>query len=529
VLAVLAGRAEVAYAEADEPPQADSTEAPFFSDAEPSEPADPGAVDSNDPDSSNEGEPCQPPRLCPPQFGPRPIDGVTWNAGPDLIKFRNADGVWWIYKRCFDKTAGGFRYNVGPGYIARLQRGTTLYVNDFRGRPDVASPGYMNAVHGGLGTFGWHHARGPVNATPAGDDPTTAGVEQDIGSRPAPGFAIEGRMCANSNGGYGAHGRSFAGPNRVSSTRVDYTVDVYFRDAAGNTGFGVNGQSLARVRYRYSFYRSSVRLWISVLLYPRTDAGGVPFVKEPKFSALARGGGYKRMAIFSGADGTQFQGGVMEGAPDCTGQPTCVLSTDHSAGDGRKRVRWDYGSTITTNEGEGTPGCTTTTPCFNAAMRSYPVASDGNIVRTQQASNWEGGGYGLDRWAVVSAARSKAYPRDTRGDNYVSQCGVPGAITDQNGDGRVDEADYSIVSERASPDMDTRRRWEHGGWKSGDPGPDPARNPNPYDAGMTLFHGWEDERGPFDCEPLQRAFPTSQEAWGSFASFSLNDGWTISP
>jgi hypothetical protein len=46
---------------------------------------------------------------------------------------------------------------------------------------------------------------------------------------------------------------------------------------------------------------------------------------------------------------------------------------------------------------------------------------------------------------------------------------------------------------------------------------------------MTFFHGWEDERGGEDCEPLQPAFGPPGENWGTFASYSLNDGWTLTP
>lgn len=519
-------------AEADEPPQQDSTEAPFFSSSPPVEPADPDPVDSDDPDSPNEGS-----------LGFRPagelaVDGVTFRQNADLIKFRNADGVWWIYKRCFDRTAGDFRYNVGPGYIARLRRGeppnTVSYVDDFRGRRDTGRPGYMNAVNGGLGTFGWHHARGPVNATPAGDDPTTTDTREQARGRPSPGFAIEGRMCANSNANYGVHGRSFAGPNRVSSTRVDFTVDIFFRDARGNTGYGINSHSLSRVRYRYTFLRSSVRVWISVLLYPRTNVGGVPFVKEPKFSALIRGGGYTRMATFRGETGEELFTGVMEGIPDCTLQPTCVLPTEQTGDPGRKRVRWDYGNLDEqTREPVGDPGCSTANPCFNAVMRSYRTPANGNILRNQSASPWEGARRGLDGWAIESSSesRGRAYPRDTDGDVQVTSCKVPGPIPDynQNGDTTDDDYDESVHSQNASPKDQNVRNWEHGGWKDPDPNSQPFRNQNPYQAAMTLFNGWEGGRGPFDCEPLQRAFPSSQEAWGTFASFSLNDGWVVSP
>jgi hypothetical protein len=38
-----------------------------------------------------------------------------------------------------------------------------------------------------------------------------------------------------------------------------------------------------------------------------------------------------------------------------------------------------------------------------------------------------------------------------------------------------------------------------------------------------------DGRGGWDCEPLQQAFGPQGESWGSYLSYSLNDGWSTSP
>ena len=57
-------------------------------------------------------------------------------------------------------------------------------------------------------------------------------------------------------------------------------------------------------------------------------------------------------------------------------------------------------------------------------MRSYPAAN-GRITRGGPSFSWDGGGYGLDRWGVVSDGRAKAYPRDTDGDGVVSSCSEP--------------------------------------------------------------------------------------------------------
>jgi hypothetical protein len=530
----------------DDPPQCDADEAPAFSSELPALPAVPDPVDSSDPDAPNDGVV---PGSCPPRPGPtsdpqdivQPTDvtagstaqppgdpwecldsegtppvvpGVTWTENPTAIRFRNADGVWTIYKRCIDAVSGGRRYTVGPGYIARLERNGVAIVDDFRGRSDTWSPGFINAVNGGLGTFGWHHARGPVNGTPAGDDPTTPAVETATGRTPQ---VIEGRMCAATNGEYGVYARNWYAATRVSPSKVNYTIDVWLRDRYGNTGVGPLEAAITRIRYRYTFRRSSVSLWALVTTYAAPNAAGTPFVKEPKFTALTRGGGFSRIASFNGADGREFAVGVLKGEPE----GTAVLDTDHSSADGRKRVRWDFETKSTATE--GSPRCTTTAPCLNVVARSFPTTTaPAGILRTEPAANWEGSGIGLDRWAVISASRAKSYPRDTWGDNSVSRCKTPPRATDDlDGKHKVDVYELSKASERAAPDMDQVREWELGGWKSG---PDS----NPYHAALTLFPAWENGRGGWDCEPLQRQFGPSGESWGSYFSYSLNDGWTLS-
>ena len=529
----------------DDPPQCDADEAPAFSAELPALPGTPDPVDSSDPDAPNDGTV---PGSCPPPPGPTAdpqdviqpapvtartaapslrdpwecldsegtppvVPGVTWTENPTAIRFRNADGVWTIYKRCIDAVSGGRRYTVGPGYVARLERNGVAIVDDFRGRSDTSTPGFINAVNGGLGTFGWHHARGAVNGTPAGDDPTTPAVETATGRTPQ---VIEGRMCAATNGGYGVYARNWYAATRVSPSKVNYTMDVWLRDQYGNTGAGHLNDAIARVRYRYTFRRSSVSLWALVTTYAAPNAAGTPFVKEPKFTALTRGGGFTRMSVFEGPDGRAFNIAVAGGEPE----GTAVLNTDHAPEDARKRVRWDFA----TDSKEGDPGCSSTRPCLNVVARSHPVTSSlSGILRTEPSSNWEGGGLGLDRWAVASAGRAKSYPRDTRGDGVVSSCKTPTFLStdDLDRNGRLSEYELSKASERTSTEINQVREWELGGWKSG---PDKS----PYQAALTLFPGWENGRGGWDCEPLQRAFGSPGESWGSYFSYSLNDGWLMS-
>jgi hypothetical protein len=204
---------------------------------------------------------------------------------------------------------------------------------------------------------------------------------------------------------------------------------------------------------------------------------------------------------------------VAKGSPE----GTAILLTDHAPQDGRKRVRWDFAPKF---DQEGSPGCSASTPCMNVVARSYPTASGiAGIVRADQPANWEGGALGLDRWAVESADRAKAYARDTRADDSVSSCKVT-SILDLDGDHKIDDREKSIASENATPKMDHVREWELGGWKS------PSAS-KPYQAAFTFFAGWEDGRGPWDCEPLQRAFGSPTESWGSYFSYSLNEGWKL--
>jgi Concanavalin A-like lectin/glucanases superfamily/TGF-beta propeptide len=524
----------------------------MFSDSAPVEAPDPDPVDSDDPDAANEGT-----------SGGSP--GVTWSTSADMHKFKNADGRWTIFRKCFDRVVGDERWNAGPGYIVRYERPrtgstTVVYVNDYHGRPELLQPGAINAVNGGLGTFGWHHTRGPVRQTPAGDDPTTPDTDED----PYPGARIppiiEGRMCANKTyyeeqiTGYGYYRRKEYGPVRRNDDRVDYTMDVWFREGTRKTGAGFEGRGVVRVRYRYSFLRSSVKAWMAVTTYakavrtpPPNSVTLMPFIKEPKFTAVLRadpecsncdGPGYRRMAIFGGSEANVFSKAVNEGYTECTGQQ-CVLHTDHSAADGRMRVRWDYERQVV-NEGD-TP-CSEG-PCFHVVMRSYPAKRDGYIPRTRCTEQgatcywrprfWEqaNSAFGLDRWATSSGSklsqdgmtllrdfRPRAWPRDTRGGVQevpptAGRCSVPGTPGS--------EVQNSIASERAHPGMDGVRRWEHGGWKDGGE----TDRERPYQVPASLFHGWEGARGPGDCEPLERVF-SGRTRWGTFAIYSLGDGWS---
>jgi hypothetical protein len=401
-----------------------------------------------------------------------------WTESKDAFVFRNDDGEWTIYKRCFDQVVRGRRWSAGPGYVVRMTDtlGRRL-VNDYRPRRDLWSPGYLNSMNGGLGTFGWHHVRGRAGRAPAGDDPTTARVERRVDRR-LPGYSLEGRMCADTNGGTGVYAVSWSGPRHAGSDVV-FRFDVWLRDP---------GRPVARVRYDYTFGRSAVRVKVAVRVLPAANR----FVKEPKLVALVRGGAFRRMSLY----GRAFQKGVLKGSPSSTR----VLRTEHSGRPDRLRVTWDYGRTATA---EGINPCAQA-PCFTVAGAAGP------------GTPWENGRVGFDGWAVAAAREASTWPRDTRGAQVVSTCGVQARRTDdRDGNGKLDARERALVSERASPDQDAQRRWEHGGWKA---------NPQAaYSASSTAFLGWQGSRGPGDCEPLERALRPA--TWTAYLVYSVGDGW----
>ncbi len=511
----------------DDPVQADAVESPAYSDADPVEAPDPDDVVSNDPESPDDSG----------DAGPRSpaAPAVTWSGNRDMLEFRNADGVWTIYKRCFDRTLPGrptSRRNVGIGYIARLRDSSgRVLVEDDRARTVATDqPGYLNAVHGGLGTFGWHHTRGPAAATPAGDDPTTAKTERPRrASRPRGGYAIEGRMCASTNHGYGIYARSWHGPDRVSDHEVAFTIDVWFRDAASDTGHGPDatgngvGDALARVRYRYSVYQSSVRAWISVLLYPRSSSGGVPFVKEPKFSATVRGGRFRRMAVFGGDQGQTFQLGVLRGGAE----GISGLLTEHSSLPRRTRVQWDYGTS------SHRPGRSPVRRGAVLQRRHASVSHDAergassepvraairsgcrSPGKTNSSSGWTGGrARRRDESRRGRETRTEGRDRRRAATLRSQRVRTPGASSTGRVPANGPTPESTACARGSSP-------------AGSPPSTDPSREDNEhrFTAATALFLGWKGGRGPGDCEPLERAFSSTEESWGSFATYSVGSGW----
>ena len=125
----------------------------------------------------------------------------------------------------------------------------------------------------------------------------------------------------------------------------------------------------------------------------------------------------------------------------------------HAPQDGRVRVRWDFQPST---DPIASPGCSAVNLCLNVVARSFPTGI-GQCRHPSQRSrqrNWEGAALGLDRWAVESGGRPKAYPRDTHGDDSVSSCKVPPPHR------KLSDSELSRLSESATSAMDQVREWE---------------------------------------------------------------------
>ena len=109
-----------------------------------------------------------------------PARDVSIAETPRAFVLRNRHGEWSVEKRC--RTGDGTI--VGPGYVSRLVAADGTVLVD-----DVREPGPLNdPLFGGLGAFGWHHARGLPGRTTL---------------RPRNAWEISGRRCALANGGFG--------------------------------------------------------------------------------------------------------------------------------------------------------------------------------------------------------------------------------------------------------------------------------------------------------------------------------------
>jgi hypothetical protein len=319
------------------------------------------------------------------------VPDVTFVQTPDWVQFTNRNGAWTIFTRCLGPRAHDrYPVTVGPGYIARAVRTVdgVLVTNDERRAGGANAPG-----NGGLGGFGWHGAR-------------RNGPTFDYNHA----WSIDGRTCAGDGWARGRPFRPGIGVDRSSVVEepsvVDgvghLAVDVWLRDVDG---------PLLRLRYRYVVEPDVVTMQLRIIELSR----GLPaFVKEPKVLAAADGGGYTRMVVFD-SDGRIAHNRLSENhdgdwrSYDCMWMGSnAYVHTGQCDAPARDRVRFDFGNYASGAEGYCNGRC------LDVTMEA--------LSPTGQAVPWEGSGYGLDGWALASAARRPYAPRDSKLDGVRWSC-----------------------------------------------------------------------------------------------------------
>lgn len=382
------------------------------------------------------------------------------------VEFVNNDGRWTIWKNCFEYWDGTKTVAIGPGYLGRLIRGNQWIVNDEREKnpPGEGMPSINHPMFGGLGQFGWHHARGDNDTLNTGDVNRV--------------WNITGRTCAATNGGLGVAGAQVLQGPYVFDNVGYFDIDVFFVDQTRSAG-----NPILRVRYRWRIYDSVIKMWAQVSSY---CSGGCwdpgqhyAFIKEPKFVAnVARTPGqafpaYTRTMVFDRNNNAcaQFHGS----------DPTSA--TSHAACDARTRFRFDF------NPGTGLDGLCNTTdrPCLNVVATAYDI-DDGAFSQSRQHYLWEGQGWGLDQWAVRASDRLKG-----------------------NESGCNTSAGYAFT-----PSQSAVRRWELIGGSKNAAGV--------YNSAAAMFPAWEGCTGAYVAGALYRMWES--EYWGVHMQFSINDGWS---
>ena len=408
--------------------------------------------------------------------------GVTCRKNQFGVTFGNDDGDWVVYTGCFGpKKRGGQNLSVGPGYIARvtLARGESPEIVD-----DEQGPGKYNGVlnapgFGGLGAFGWHHSRGTGSFDFGFDD----------------AWNLDGRHCAEDNGGFGVSGAEIVeGPSVDASGVGVLGVDVLFTDG------WTEGAPLMRVRYRYRFHRDVVKLWAAASQHcDKGNCGqgapGPAFIKEPKFVAGLTGGAYKRMLVLNQESKVAQNGAAGSGFCAWRGtDPT--KSTGQCDADGRARVRFDFRDAVPSSASDNGGDCDTGDhPCFNVVMRAYQTPAAGDVSIGGTSARWEGSGMGLDAWALAAAKRVRVNAQDSASGGALWGC--HGGETESQ----------------------LQRRWELAG------GPKNAQGE--YQRTSAFFHAWEGGTGAYDCEPLARRFGPEGESFAIHAQFAVNTGWKL--
>lgn len=265
----------------------------------------------------------------------------------DRIGIRNQDGEWWIAKRCLG--------TPGPGYVYLVKRDGKVVVDD-EGEPilDDANGG-LNPYgsSGGLGSFGYQHARGipPFEFGRRGGN-NTWWVSSRVCSGDHPQserrFGVSERCCS-------------VGPLRWDEQgALHWSIDVDLRTPWQDP--------ILRLRYDYEFSLAAVRVRTTVHSFcgvgPVADptCGDPPeqhFAKEPKFTMQVTPAAGDMIGVYdeSGLELTRWQGGHPRRGTGQVGQ------------DSRDHVTF--------------------------------TASGLTVVARGASGRWEGSGSGLDEWAIA--------------------------------------------------------------------------------------------------------------------------------
>jgi hypothetical protein len=261
---------------------------------------------------------------------PRPADRVV------LV---NEDGRWTVYTRCVPGI-------VGPGYVARVETADGRVLVD-----DAVGPGTLNDTeYGGLGAFGWHHARGRPGSLRFGRSNS---------------WEISTRACASASRGFGV-----AASRVLERTPSSLAVEVDLSDRY------TRPRPLMRVLYRYDLEPRALRTEVTVTELCGLGRCGhtrrLAFMKEPKL-VMHAGPAYRRVEVLDGRGDSVCSSG--RNGP----RRGPIVITEQCDDPARKTVRFG--------------------PCRPACLEV-------------EADDWMGAD-GFDAWAAEAASRPAAYPVDT--------------------------------------------------------------------------------------------------------------------
>lgn len=270
--------------------------------------------------------------------------------------------------------------------------------------------------------------------------------------QPLNAWPVTSRICAGQNvhSGFGVSRSSSDSPWQANDV-IHWYVTVDLRSQRTDP--------VLRIHYLYEFHWNVVKVMTTVESLCGSGNCGYPnaqqFAKEPKFTAeVNRDVGYSHVVSSGTGPSTEHCGAFSN------------RGTSHDGHAGRREVRFD--NLTCGNMGACAPGF----PCLHVVALSV---DDEPPTRTFP---WESG-RGLDGWANDAHYWPKAHFEDGPGSE--TKCREP-------------TPPYPFWS---SPAQEGVRRWELVGTGTADAFRFAA-----------FFHGWEAGRGPNDCEPLARHFPS---------------------